>query len=176
MAATVQLRITYGAAPGTVEEKHALNIPLLSSDVGADGVNPSDHPIQIPSQVGETNYSYERYIQFYVADIDTSLHINNIRFFTDSTELIPGSTLYAQVKSKDSYTAPVDTDEAGSTVAEGSIVPTTEAEAVSITVPDDGNLTTGEYSNFLVLQLALPYGSTNSGGSTNIYFVYDEVA
>lgn len=177
MAATVQLRVTYGATPGTVEEKHASNIPLLSSDVGADGVNPIDHPISIPTQVGETNYSYERYLQLYVSDLDTSSYIDNIRFYTDSSEIITGSTLYYQTKGKDSYTTPVNTNDAGSTVADGDVVPTTEAGAVAIPITNaNGYLVATEYSDFLVLQLALPHGSTNEGASTNIYFVYDEVA
>lgn len=173
--ATIEIRASYGTTEN-IEQFNAATIPLLSTDLGTD-IPATDYPVRIPeSGSGETNYSYERYLRFYVANIGTSYSIRNIKFYADTSEIITGSTLYNVVKT--SYTSPVNTNAVGSAVADGSIVATTEAGAIDVTIGGvtDSELKQEEYSDYLVLQIAIPETATNEGSSTNIYFVYDEVA
>jgi hypothetical protein len=172
--ATIEIRGSYGSTEN-VETSNATTIPLLSADV-ATSTPATDYPVRIPLTGEPTNYSYERYLRFYVADIGTSYSIRNIKFYADTSEIITGSTLYNVVKT--AYSAPLNTNGIGSAVADGSVVATTEATAIDVTIGGltDSELKQLEFSDYLVLQVEMPDTAVNEGSSTNIYFVYDEVA
>lgn len=171
MAATVEVRVTYGEAGSEqTVESDAPNLNLLSVD---DYVTLStvDNPIVIPD--AGSNYSCERWFRVYVADMGGSSKLKNFRVYADTDEPITNAVLkYGQT---DTYDTPKDT---ASSIATANIPTSEPAENLYIGGAPDGEITTaGNYTDYGVLQLEVPSTTTFGVCSTvNITIMWDEVA
>jgi len=168
MAATVEIRVSYGSTE-TVESSDAADLNLLSADLGS-GETPSNYPITIP-QAG-TSYSYERWFRAYVSSLGGLTKVKNFRVYANSDAPITGTQLnYGQAAS---YVAPVNTQSSIATSA----IPTSEpGENLYIGGSSGGEITSaGEYTDYGVLQLAVPSTATLASGSVTITVAWDEVA
>lgn len=169
MAATVEIRVRYGADPGTEEGSDAADLNLLSADLGS-GQTPSDYPIQIP-QSG-TNYSYERWFRAYVSSLGGLTKVKNFRVYADTSTPVTGTTLnYGQTTT---YATPSNS---ASTIATSAIPTSEPSENLYIGGAAGGEITSvGGYTDYGVLQLEVPSTASLESGSATITIVWDEVA
>ncbi|MCL4407725.1 MAG: hypothetical protein M1542_07545 [Thermotogae bacterium] len=161
MAATVQLDVTYGAAPGTVEA-NVSDLNMGNADV---------YPLNaVNNPVAPNANSYERYARIHVVDLGGSTKIQNIRVYRSGAALPSGISIkYGQ---STAYATPVNTTSAKATVDLPSTLP---SENLFIGGASGGSLSATGYSDYAVFQAQLDNTAT-AGGSTTISFVYSEVA
>ena len=165
--ATVEIRVSHGS-PESVETSNAASIPLLSANLGSTA-SPTQYPLRIPSE--GTQYSYERYFRVYVSDMGDAVSIRNLRLYCDNPNFITGATL--KYGTTDTYSTPVNSASSIATTTVPSSLP--EDANIEINGSTSNELTGTGYSDYVVLQLEIPYTATNEGGSTGLHIVYDEV-
>jgi len=162
MAATVQLDVMYGTAPGTAAT-NVSDISVGSADIYP--LNAANNPVAPGAN------SYERYVRLHVTDMGGSTKINNIRVYRSGSALPTGITLkYGQ---STAYATPVNTASSKATADIPTSLPA--SENLFIGGASGGALTAAGYSDYAVFQAQLA-GTVTAGGSTVISFVYSETA
>ena len=171
MAATVELKIYTGDAPGTENpsDGDASNWNLMNIDDYDDtGTDYQDHPIPVPES--GTNYSYERWMRLKFSG--TFNKIENIKAWHSAGTLSdPNLDLLAGVT--DTYSTPTNS---ASSIATTTLADwDSEDEALDLT-PSGGITSSPGYSKYLVVQLKVPSTVTTPGdiGTQTITFQYDE--
>ena len=170
MAATVQIRVTYGpSASPTTETSDAADLNFLGADLGS-GETPADHPVEIPPS--GTNYSYERWFRAYVSDMGGMSKVKNFRVYANTTSPISGTTI--KYGTTTTYATPKNT---ASSVATSDIPTSEPSENLYIGGSAGGEITSaGNYTDYGVIQLVVPSTASLAAGSATITFLWDEVA
>ena len=149
------------AAPGT----NAATLNLMNADAYDASTDYQSYPISVPA--AGTNYSYERWFRAHFSS--TFNLVDNMKVWKSAGSLSDGN-LVINAGVTDTGVTPVNTV---STPASAPI-PTVVGSALDPT-PGAG-LTAAGYSDYIVLQLAVPSTVTTPGniGSQTITFRYDE--
>jgi len=170
MAATVEVRVSYGdSASRTDEASDATKLPLVNDDV-ASSVDSANYPITMPSS--GNNYSYERWFRALVSSLGGSSIVKNFRVFADTATLASGATI--NFGQNTTYVTPVNS---ASSYA-GTAIPETEpTENLYIGGASGGEITAdGSYSDWGILQLLVPNTATLTASSATLTVMWDEVA
>jgi hypothetical protein len=169
MAATCNLKVCTGTDAGTESAGDASNWNLMSTDAyDSTGSDYQTNKISVPSS--GTNYSYERWLRLEFTG--TFNLIDNVKAWHSAGTLSDGN-LDLLAGETDTGVTPVNT---GSTIATTTLTSwDSEGEAIDITPTADID-TSGDETDYLVLQLEVPDTVTTPGdiGSQTITFSYDE--
>lgn len=168
MAATCELKIYTGASAGTESPAgDATNWNLMSSDAyDSTGTTYQSNPIVVPA--GGTAYSYERWMKLKFSG--TFNLINNVKVWKSAGTLSDAALSIYAGKTATGAT-PVATVSSIATAT----IPTSSGTAINIT-PSNAINTTGEKTDFLVVQLRVPSTVVTPGdiGTQTLTFQYDE--
>ncbi len=173
MAATLHFRITHGASGDpTVETTDAADLNLLSADLGG-GQTPAAYPIISPEE--GTRYSFERWFNIFVVDMNGSSRIQNLRIHADTATPSTGCTIkYGQSAS---YVTPKD-NETVSTIADANIPTELPSENLYIGGSASGYMDDDEdTSDYGILQLHVIQTATEGPEyPVDITLTFDEIA
>ena len=166
MSSQIVISQNYGAVYGNPAEVSKNIFYFISEDSGL--LTPATNPIQVPS-VG-TNYSYEVWLRAR-CDVAPAVKVFNFKAWYDSGMPVTGYTIKVNSDDISTYVAPVNTPSAQGTRVD---FETKNSEANSIAIL--GTLVNiGDYSNYLVFQLAVASIATPSEGQMNFILQWDEV-
>ena len=168
MAATVELKVYTGTNAGTESPAgDATNWNLQSVDAyDSTGTDYQTNKITVPS--AGTNYSYERWTRLKYTGTFNS--ITNVKVWKSAGTL---SDVNLDLNAGETTTGVTPVDSASSVAT--AEVPTSEGTAIDIT-PAGGISSSGDFTDYLVLQLEVPSTVTTPGdiGTQTLTFQYDE--
>ena len=170
MATTCNLKICTGTNAGTESAGDATNFNLMSSDAyDSTGTDYQSNKLSVP--VSGTSYSYEKWLRLEFTGTFTL--IDNVKAWHSAGSL-SDSNLDLVAGETDTGTTPINTV---STIATTTLTSwDSEGQAIDIT-PSNPIDTTGEETDYLVIQIAVPSTVTTPGdiGTQSITFSYDEI-
>lgn len=175
MAANVEYRVIYGAAPGSEEASDAVDLNLLAADIGS-GETPSTYPIRIPES-GEYSYSYERVFRLRAVALNATVYCNNFRVWASSNTPATGCQLFYRVKT--AYSQPVNTSAGIAESGTPALIPTADpgpsSPNITIGGTTEGRLEAdGAYTDYVYLQLKVADTAT-TGATATVSVAWDEV-
>jgi len=170
MAAICNLKVCTSTDAGTENSGDATNFNLLSTDA-YDSTETSYQTNTISVPDSGTNYSYEKWLRLEFTGTFTL--IDNIKAWHSSGSL-SDSNIGLTAGETDTGVTPINTVSNIATTILTSW--DSEGEAINIT-PTNPIDTSGEKTDFLVIQLEVPSTVTTPGdiGSQSITFFYDEI-
>lgn len=168
MAATIVLAQAYGGEiyTGYAQEVAKNIFYLVSVDDGS--VSKASYPIRIPE--AGTAYSYEVYIRAR-CDVAPALKCFNFKVWYDSGAIPAGQTLTVNSTAVTTYEAPTNAP-SGKGTRVNFTTKNSEVNSISLT----GELSNiGDYSSYLVFQLAVTSAATAAESAVDFIVQYDEI-